>query len=218
MNRIFRISSVGGALVAVSAIAISAVLWLGAPVAQSAGSNPCNPCGMKANPCNPCGGKSNPCNPCNPCGGARIDPAQFKQPSGVKLRNLKDAALVSKGEKLWNDRSIGTTNMACSSCHLNQYTLMQPSFAKPYPHPVEMPQQRSGVSEVNAAEMVNFCMLVPMQSKPLAWDSLELAALTAYVEAIRPGYKPMAGGGANPCNPCGAKSNPCNPCNPCRGK
>ena len=75
-----------------------------------------------------------------------------------------------------------------------------------------MPHQQGGVSEVNAAEMVQFCMLVPMGTDPLPWDSTELASLTAYVESIQSGYKPLGGG--NPCNPCGAK----NPCNPCGGR
>ncbi len=68
--------------------------------------------------------------------------------------------------------------------------------------------------------MVQFCMLQPMQAEPLAWDSRELAALTAYVKHIQPGYHAVGGGAPNPCNPCGAKANPCNPCganqmNPC---
>jgi hypothetical protein len=74
-----------------------------------------------------------------------------------------------------------------------------------------MPLQQAGVDSVNAAEMVQFCMLVPMQAEPLAWNSSELASLTAYVESIQGGYKPVGGGSANPCNPCGMK-NPCNPC------
>ncbi len=73
------------------------------------------------------------------------------------------------------------------------------------------------MQEVNAAEMVQFCMLVPMGGNALDWHSSDLAALTAYVESIQPGYEPVAGvgGGANPCNPCGGKANPCSPKNPC---
>ena len=136
-----------------------------------------------------------------------MDAKRFKQPRGVKLAAGKD--LVAQGEELWNDRTLGKSGLACANCHINNYLQMQSTFAKPYPHHVAMPAQQAGVDEVNAAEMVQFCMLVPMATDPLAWESTELAALAAYVEDIRPGYKPMGGG--NPCNPCGAK-NPCNPC------
>ncbi len=199
--------------------------------------NPCaaktiNPCAAKTlNPCaaktlNPCAAKgtgaahaSNPCgakNPCNPCGGARVDPAKVTQGRRVLSRDA-DLAL---GEKLWNDRGLASNGLACSTCHINKYMQMQPGFAKPYPHRVAMPHQQAGLDKVNAAEMVQFCMLAPMAAEPLDWDSRELASLAAYVESIRPGYKPVAGGGANPCNPCNpcAMKNPCNPCNPCSRK
>jgi len=123
---------------------------------------------------------------------------------------------VAQGEALWGSREISNGGAACSDCHRNDYTLINATFAEPYPHFVQMVDIRSGVKEVNAAEMVNFCMMAAMNSDPLAWDSQELAALTAYVENIQPAYVPRAGtASANPCNPCGA--NPCNPCggNPC---
>jgi hypothetical protein len=42
---------------------------------------------------------------------------------------------------------------------------MQPTFAEPYPHRVTMVEQMSGVPQVSAAEMVQFCMLQPMQAE-----------------------------------------------------
>jgi hypothetical protein len=72
-----------------------------------------------------------------------------------------------------------------------------------------MVEQMSSVPQVSAAEMVQFCMLQPMQAEPFPWSSPKLAALAAFVEHIRPGYAPVAGGAPNPCNPCGAKPNPC---------
>jgi hypothetical protein len=230
-----------------------------APIQLAA--NPCNPCGAnpcaanpcaKANPCaaanpcvasNPCGANarsaSNPCgaNPCaaNPCGaGGGVQAKRFQQPADVKLA-APSARLIARGEELWKDPSIGKSGLACATCHVDRYAQMNPSFAGPYPHAVAMPKQMSGVAEVNAAEMVNFCMLTPMASEPLAWDSEELAALAAWVEHIRPGYVPGASatsanpcGATNPCgsNPCGATNprgaNPCaaNPCgaNPCSGR
>ena len=202
--------------------------------------NPCaakhlNPCAMKGkmNPCaakhmNPCAGKKmNPCGArnANPCGGGSMhDPARFKQPADLALANLDDPKLIAEGEKLWNDRELGTTHMACSSCHLNKYTLMNESFAKPYPHYVAMPHDQAGVSEVTAAEMVNFCMVTPLQAEPLPWKSRKLAALTAYVVSIQPGYTP-APATPHAANPCSGKTsmNPCtarhmNPCNPCAAK
>jgi hypothetical protein len=217
------------------------------PCNPCAGANPCNPCAAKnpcnpcaANPCNPCAGKNpcnpcgavnpcagkklcNPCagaNPCNPCGAGKVDASRFKQPAGVRLASGERTQLLARGEKLWNDRSLGSSGLACATCHIDQYGQMNASFAAPYPHFVAMPAQQAGVSEVSAAEMVNFCMIVPMMDEPLAWDSQELAALAAYVDEIRPGYRPVGAAGANPCNPC-AGANPCNPCaarNPCGGR
>jgi hypothetical protein len=94
------------------------------------GGNPCNPCGARANPCggNPC----NPCgaNPCNPCGGgAGVDPARFVQPEGESLRGGSRAELVAEGEKLWKDGSLSTNGASCSTCHVQNYAQMQPTFA-----------------------------------------------------------------------------------------
>jgi cytochrome c len=99
---------------------------------------------------------------------------------------------------------------------------MQATFSKPYPHYVAMPAQQAGLQKVNAAEMVQFCMAVPMMTDPFPWDSRELAALTAYVEKIQSDVDPTQLAGASiPTNPCSAKPNPCNPCsggrNPCGG-
>lgn len=172
------------------------------PCNPCAGKNPCNPCAAK-NACNPCAAKNacNPCgakNPCNPCGGASVDPAKFVQ--GTKqLSGRTDLAL---GKKLWNDRFLGKSGLACANCHIDNYSQMTPTFKQPYPHQVAMPLQQAGVEQVNSAEMVQFCMVVPMMSDPLSWNSNELASLAAYVESLQSGYKPVsATGSPNPCNP-----------------
>ena len=81
-----------------------------------------------------------------------------------------------------------------------------------------------GLKQIHADEMVQLCMVRPMEAKPLAWNSKELAALTAYVVDIQKSFKPVAGA-ANPCaaknpcagkNPCAAKK--CGPKNPCAAK
>ena len=154
----------------------------------------------------------------NPCGGAKLDRSRFVQPRGTRLASGSSTDLLSYGSKLWKDRFLGKSGLACATCHVDHYAQMQLTFAKPYPHHVAMPAAQGGVDEVNAAEMVQFCMNVPMMSDPLPWDSRELAALTAYVEHIQAEYDPKSAGTPVP-NPCAMKRNPCNPCggkrNPC---
>lgn len=155
-----------------------------------------------ANPCaaNPCAGDAQPA----------IDPALVTQGDReLNTGGATEAQLVSLGEELWNDTSLSTNGSSCATCHVGNYALMNASFAEPYPHPVKMAADRAGLDAINAAEMVQLCMIVPMANDPLAWDSQELAALAAYVEDIRPGFDPSAAGGANPCavNPCAV--NPC---------
>ncbi len=204
--------------------------WAGQtlPMMQVAEANPCamksdNPCAMKhKNACdmkmhNPCGMQHK-----NPCGGMaadRIDAKLIKRPAGTVLfSGVSRAQLVKEGETLFRDPSLSPNKTTCNDCHTTN-DLFKPGFAKPYPHPVGMAKVRAGVSgELYADEFVQFCMLAPMASKPLAWDSRELAALAAYVTDVK--QKDFrAAMKANPCgmkggmkmhNPCGMKhDHPC---------
>ncbi len=200
----------------------------------TAKANPCNPCAAK-NPCaaNPCAAKmKNPCNPCaakNPCAaGGGVNPKLVSRPARTKLFVADQATLIKEGERLWNDPKLSTNGLACQNCHVGGASF-NPTFAQPYPHPVAMPKAQAGLAQVNADEMIQFCLLVPMASKPLPWDSRELAALTAYTtQVVQQEYMKTAATNpcaakktVNPCNPCAAKTNPCaakNPCNPCAAK
>ncbi len=196
------------------------------PCNPCAAKNPCNPCAAKnpCNPCNPCAAKKNPCNPCgaNPCSGAEIDPKLVVRPKGTTLFKGNMASLLRDGEKLFKDQSLSTNGMSCESCHadLEQFN---DTFMKSYPHMVEMPMDSSGVNSVDLDEMVQFCMVAPMEAKPFAWDSRELAAVTAYTATLQQAFVAKGPNPCNPCNPCAAKNpcNPCaakNPCNPCAAK
>ena len=172
---------------------------------------------------------ANPCaaNPCaaNPCAGMDLPVDAIRQGD----RQLDDHGmswddLAARGAELWNDKSLsGTGATSCSTCHTGDGTaMMNASFAEPYPHPVAMAKDRAGLEQVNAAEMVQLCMAIPMTAAPLDYGSVELAALAAHVEQLQGGFDASKAGGMNPCaaNPCAA--NPCaaNPCaasgmNPC---
>jgi cytochrome c len=143
-----------------------------------------------------------------------VDPKLVTRPKGTKLADAPRAELLKDGERLWKDTKLSTNGLACQTCHQNN-AAFKATFAKPYPHLVEMPKARAGLKQVHIDEMVQLCMLIPMASKPLPWDSKDLAALSAYSLQVQKTFKPGAAqpAAANPCaakNPCGAK-NPCAP-------
>ena len=181
----------------------------------------CNPCAAKA--CNPCAAKAcNPCaaSACNPCGAGAIKAEQFVRPSDLPFSAANIASLAPLGKRLWNDTSLSSNGLACQSCH-NGDAQFNATFTNPYPHEVAMPKQMAGVSSVDIDEMVNFCMLAPMASEPIAWNTMELLALSAYALEVQAGFNPCAAKAAKACNPCAAKAcNPCaaKACNPCAAK
>ena len=194
-----------------------------------------NPCAAKSNPCNPCAPKkmtANPCNPCaakkvgkagtprNPCAAAAdVDRRLIVRPKGTMLYQGDRAALMSEGKKLFMNTRLSTNGLSCQSCHGNLESFTS-TFTEPFPHKVEMAVDSSGVDSVALDEMIQLCMVVPMEAKPFPWDSRKLAALTAYAASLQ---KTFIARGTNPCNPAAAKNpsavkNPCNPCaakNPC---
>jgi len=78
----------------------------------------------------------NPCAASNPCAaGDRVDPNTVTRPKGTKPYQGEQVALLSEGKALWNSKAISRNNsVSCSSCHQNGTTMLQPDFAKPYPH------------------------------------------------------------------------------------
>lgn len=113
-----------------------------------------------------------------------LDPAKVTQPDGVQLAEGDQQELLAHGKQLFADPSIGESGLSCTNCHQN-FGQYKETFEKPYPHFVQMAKGKAGLDEVNAAEMVQLCMVVPMQTEPLPWESKELAALTAYVKDER---------------------------------
>ena len=180
------------------------------------GTSPSN-----AQAANPCAPKASTAAPGKP----EIDPKLVLRPKGTKLGrgDLKKGAALFKSEKL------GTSGLSCQSCHANNDNF-NASFAKPYPHPVEMASDKAEIKSIQLDEMIQLCMVVPMQAKPLRWDSPDLAALAAYTGELQKAYKKKppatSAKGANPCapkagNPCAPKAgNPCAPkaANPCAPK
>lgn len=148
--------------------------------------------GWGGNPCNPCGKKKNVCNPCNPC----------------SKMSKSYSALVKKGKKLWNNKKLGNSGVSCMSCHADHENLNLDKVGT-FPHYVAMPDK-----VVTLDQMINYCMITPMEAKALPWDSIKMTALASYYQEYIKSYR-GAKNACNPCNPCGKKKNACNPCNPC---
>lgn len=157
--------------------------------------NACNPCGKNA--CNPCGKRmKNACNPCNPCGD--------KPPKPIRSKHISSySKLLAKGEKLWNTESLGNSGQTCMGCH-DDYENFEETASKPFPHFVSMPKDI-----VTLDQMINFCILNPMDGKMINANSLEMTAMSAFFNEYIKSYKKSA----NACNPCAKKMrNACNPC------
>lgn len=105
-------------------------------------------------------------------------------------RNMLMAA-VKKGDDLWHSGALGTNGLGCANCH--------PDAAATNPH--TWPKYQTNLGKVGTLrDMINWCIAVPLQGKPLALDSTEMVAMEAYATymhrgiAIAPGKDEQNGG------------------------
>jgi len=185
-----------------TAITLSAGLIIMAPELRAQVANPCAP--KAANPCAPGTAPANSASE-----KPEVDPALVLRPKGSRLAQGKQAELVKQGRALFESTKLSSNGLACQSCHTGNDNFAA-SFATPYPHEVAMAKEKGGIAKVHLDEMIQLCMVVPMQAKPLPWDSRELAALTAYTSQLQNQFRQQGkknAGGANPC----AAPNPCAP-------
>ena len=98
--------------------------------------------------------------------------------------------LSSSGSSVSSTRHVALGPSAgqwVTPCHAGM-NLYNDSFTEAYPHRVTMPFETAGLDTVDAETMVQFCLVMPMGTDPLPWQSQELAALSAYIEKIQPEY------------------------------
>jgi len=124
-----------------------------------------------------------------PVSAGSVNPEDVVRPSGTTPVTANQDELLSMGETLWNDKSLGNSKLSCASCHKNNIKRFKKTFLEPYPHMVKMAKKKAGLEQVTTEGMVQLCMVVPMKSDPLPWDSIELAALSVYIEqVVQPTY------------------------------
>ena len=106
-----------------------------------------------------------------------------REPLSKAYETDNQQELIDFGKTLWWDKTLSPVGKSCASCHSGGEAF-QASFADPFPHRVEMASDLAKLESVTAEEMVQLCMLASMESKPLPWDSKELAALALYIVSV----------------------------------
>jgi len=93
-------------------------------------------------------------------------------------------SVVTEGRALWGSPTLGTNGVACGQCH--------PNAANTHPETYPKFQQQLG-RVVVFSEMINWCLMNPLEGKTLALDDPRMIALEAYARYERRGV-PLAPG------------------------
>ena len=86
--------------------------------------------------------------------------------------------VVAQGRDLWVSADLGTNGVACAQCH--------PNAANTHPETYPKFQQQLG-RVVALRDMINWCLMNPLEGAPLGLDSREMVALEAYITHERRG-------------------------------
>ena len=93
-------------------------------------------------------------------------------------------SVVEKGRALWVSADLGTNGVACAQCHPNAATT----------HPETYPKFQKQLGRVIALrEMINWCLMNPLEGVPLALDDPDMIAIEAYVAWERRGVEMAPG-------------------------
>lgn len=87
-------------------------------------------------------------------------------------------SVVKEGERLFHGGLPSRNSVSCDQCH--------PNAANTHPETYPKFQQQLGQVAV-LADMINWCIRNPLESKPLAADDPRLTALQAYIAHERRG-------------------------------
>ena len=87
-------------------------------------------------------------------------------------------SVVAEGRELWVSPDLGTNGVACAQCH--------PNAANTHPETYPKFQQQLG-RVIGLRDMINWCLLNPLEGAELEPDSPEMVALEAYIAYERRG-------------------------------
>ena len=106
--------------------------------------------------------------------------ASFGEPT-ERERRIWEAELdrvVQEGDRLFHSDEIGTNGVACAMCHPHASNT----------HPETYPKFQTQLKKVALLrDMVNWCILNPLEGAELAYDDPRMVALEAYILSQRAG-------------------------------
>jgi thiosulfate dehydrogenase len=109
--------------------------------------------------------------------GAGASADEFKK-EDVERWGKEYLTVVTKGRELFTSPKLGTNGVACAQCHPNAANT----------HPETYPKFQTQLKKVALLrDMVNWCILNPLEGKELAENDPKLKALEAYILSERNG-------------------------------
>jgi len=93
-------------------------------------------------------------------------------------------SVVETGRELWVSAELGTNGVACAQCH--------PNAANTHPETYPKFQQQLG-RVIALREMINWCLMNPLEGEALALDDPRMVAMEAYVSYERRGVEMAPG-------------------------
>jgi hypothetical protein len=109
-----------------------------------------------------------------------INPRHVTRPANSEPFSADRARLLKEGVARHDGTSLSPIGRSCNTCHSDENSYNE-TFNRPFPHYVQSVRFKTGLSQITAEGMVQFCMISAMEGRPLPWDSETLAALTAFV-------------------------------------
>ena len=98
----------------------------------------------------------------------------------LKRWNDEFMAVVNKGDKVFHGGFRSKNTVSCDQCHPNATNI----------HPETYPKFQQQLGKVAVlGEMINWCIMNPLESEPLALDDPDMVALQAYIHYERRGVK-----------------------------
>ena len=109
--------------------------------------------------------------------GLSVQADEFAEKDKERWQN-EYMSVVNKGRELWVSPELGTNGVACAQCH--------PNAANTHPETYPKFQQQLG-RVIALRDMINWCILNPLEGKPLALDDPRMVAIESYVTYERRG-------------------------------